>query len=234
MIGDSYSETHNSVDIHDSFYALAATQLNCGTIENLSRRANSWDSIKQLLVGVRDRVDWQNDVIFIGIPPLERVTIFDDYQDTAYPVQNISVGTWQVNQYNETSHNGLITDSLPNTDKFFVIHSDRSWTETQTLRDIFLITQWLDRVGANYLVLNLSKGFMKDNYWGPSLAVLDYVKGHERCVVFEGSSYCDVNLDINIPVDFDQWGWYGHHGAAGNQRFFEVSIEPKLNTLFTC
>ena len=37
---------------------------------------------------------------------------------------------------------------------------------------------------------------------------------------------------LNKPADFDQYGWMGHHGAAGNKYFFETLVKPKLEELF--
>jgi len=135
--------------------------------------------------------------------------------------------TWQEETSNIISHNGLINLQYSELDKLSVLISDRSWIETQVLRQIFLITQWLDSCNANYIIVNLSKNLDYHNQWGPSQYILDYCANHSRCKLFEGAMY-DVNLNINKPADYDKYGWYGHHGADGNQHFFETTIKDKL------
>jgi hypothetical protein len=112
-------------------------------------------------------------------------------------------------------------------DKEFIIHSNRSWLETQVLRTIFLLTTWLDSKNANYLIVNLSTPMNKDNLWGPSEFVLPFCQNHSRCILFK-DTYYSVNVNLNKPADFKQYGWRGHHGLAGNAQFFEISVKGKL------
>ncbi len=230
VVGDSFSTPNICVDPADSFWGLTATYLNIPTIKNYSRPVNSLDSILQILVGEQNSYNWETDLFLIGIPPLERITVFDDYKDTAYKVKEFDTKTWESTTYQIQSHHGLISLQNYGTDKQLILHSDRSWLETQVLRNIFLLTQWLDSKQANYLILNLSKVFDINNHWGPSEFVLPYVINHPRCIVFK-NTYNDINLNINPPADFDQYGWNGHHGPAGNKYFFEKSIKPKLEEL---
>ena len=46
-------------------------------------------------------------------------------------------------------------------------------------------------------------------------------------MVFE-DTYQSTNKGINKPVDFDQFGWLGHHGPEGNRHFFEQALWPRL------
>ena len=111
------------------------------------------------------------------------------------------------------------------------MHADRSWTETQTLRQIYLLTQWLDTNRAKYLICNLSKPLDRDNRWGPSEFVLNYTINHDRCIVFD-DTYYSVNVGINLPPDADNPdGWNGHHGPAGNKHYFEKSLKHKLDNI---
>jgi hypothetical protein len=112
-------------------------------------------------------------------------------------------------------------------DKQLIIHNDRSWVETQVLRTIFLLTTWLDSKNANYMILNLSKDLDRDNSWGPSEFVLPYAIQHPRCILFE-NTYHGINLNINKPADYNDFGWNGHHGPAGNAYFFEKSLLPHM------
>jgi hypothetical protein len=227
VFGDSYSTPGICVSPQNSFWGLAATHLSILQVMNYSMPKNSFDSIMQLLTGVQKGISWQDDLIFIGIPPLERITVFDDYKNTSYTGQIFDTKTWQNEKINVECHRGLVSLQNYGNDKELIIHSDRSWLETQVMRSIFFITTWLDNIKANYLILNLSKDFDKNNVWGPSSFVLPYCINHSSCIIFE-NTYYGVNLNINKPADFDRFGWHGHHGPDGNRYFFEKSLLPKL------
>jgi len=227
VFGDSHAHPGIGVEPQDSFWGLTAVALNVDTIINCSRPKLSFDSICHVLVGEQPAYDFDQDFFIIGLPPLERITVFDDYKDTKLSSFTYDTKTWQAKQSDLNSHTGLVNLQYKDLDKMSVLISDRSWLETQVLRQIFLITQWLDNCGANYLIVNLSKNLDSNNHWGPSGYILDYCLNHSRCVLFSDSLY-DTNLKINEPVDIDQYGWFGHHGSAGNKQFFKASIKDKL------
>ena len=230
VFGDSYSTPNYFVEPGDSYWGLAATHLKIPKIANLSASGNSFDSIEQLLVSTQEDIDWTNDFIFIGIPPLERITLFDDFKDTEYIGRNIDTNSWEIEEFDVPGHRGLVSRQFFNKDQYLVIHSDRAWLETQALRKVFLLTQWLDSNKANYLIQNFSKPLDLDNQWGPAEFVSNYVKNHSRCIILD-NTYYSVNVNINRPADFDQYGWFGHHGAIGNLRYFEKGIIPRLETI---
>jgi hypothetical protein len=103
--------------------------------------------------------------------------------------------------------------------------------ETDVLRQIFLLTQWLDGLAARYLILNLSKDLDRNNRWGPSEPVLDYCINHPRTILFE-KTYHGINIGVNKPADSDTPE--GHHGPAGNRYFFDKSLLPKLKACGLC
>jgi hypothetical protein len=227
MFGDSFSTPNVRVDPCDSFWGLVATNANIPVINNCSRACNSLDSICQLLIGMQADFDWTRDLILIGVPPLERITVFDDFKDTEYIGHRFNTQTWTLEKFGIECHRGLVSLQNYGTDKELIIHHDRSWLETQALRTIFLITTWLDSKNANYMMINLSKDFDKNNVWGPSNFLLSYCLNHSRCILFE-NTYNGINLNKNLPADFDIYGWNGHHGPKGNQYFFEKSLWPQL------
>ncbi len=210
----------------DSFWGLAAKQLSVDFVINCSRPKMSFDSVCQILVGEQQRYDFEKDFFIIGLPPLERITIFDDYKDTPL-VSTIFDQNWKAHKENISSHHGLVNLQYQELDKLSITISDRAWVETQVLRQIFLITQWLDHCSANYLIVNLSKNLDLNNKWGPTNYILDYCINHKNCCLFENSLY-NVNLDRNSPADFAQYGWYGHHDSTGNRHFFETTVKNKL------
>jgi hypothetical protein len=227
VFGDSYTTPNVCVEPKDSFWGLVATHAGIETIVNCSRPVNSFDSVLQLVLGLQSQFDWQNDLLLIGMPPLERITVFDDYKNTQYLGHTIDTETWQATNFDIACHRSLVCLQNYGKDKTLIIHDDRSWLETQVLRSLFLLTNWLDRSNANYVIINLSKQLDKSNQWGPSEFFLPYVENHNRCVVFE-DSYHAINLNKNPPADYDEFGWDGHHGAIGNKYFFENSLWPRL------
>lgn len=233
MFGDSFTTPDNFVKSQDSFWGLTADELGIEKIINCSRPVNSFTSVQHLLVGMSQQIDWQKDLVFVGIPPLERITVFDNHKNTHYAGHEIDATTWNCIKFDILNHRGLLSLQNYGEDRLMIIHNDRSWVETDALRQIFLLTKWLDGIDANYLVLNLSRDLDIDNVWGPSEFILDYCKQHPRCILFE-NTYHGINIDINKPADFDEYGWNGHHGADGNQRFFEKSLLPKLKEVNLC
>ena len=196
VIGDSYTTPYYCVDPQESFWGLAGKELGVEQIVNVSQPGYSFESICQLLIGMQNqyKYNWQKDFFIIGLPPLERITVFDNHKDTEA--------------------------------KSTIFNQD--WTETNILREIYLLTKWLDSVDANYLISNNSKPLDKENVWGPSEFVLKYAIDHNRCLLFE-NTYYSVNYNVHKPTDYDQYGWYGHHGAKGNQLFYETSIKDRLS-----
>jgi hypothetical protein len=83
------------------------------------------------------------------------------------------------------------------------------------------------------MILNLSKDLDSNNVWGPSDFVLPYALNHSRCILFK-DTYYGINININKPADFDQYGWNGHHDAVGNQYFFEKSLLPTMQRNRLC
>lgn len=227
VFGDSYTTPNICVEPQSSFWGLIADELDVETVVNCSRPKISFDSVCQMLVGEQQRYNFEQDFFVIGIPPLERITIFDDHKNTAMISSVFDTKNWTSESNNILSHNGLVNLQYKELDRLSILISDRSWVETQVLRQIFLITQWLDSCNANYIIVNLSKNLDSNNHWGPSQYILDYCLNHSRCVLFENSFY-DVNLNINQPSDYAEFGWHGHHGPNGNRHFFEKSIKNKL------
>jgi hypothetical protein len=227
VFGDSHSTPGVCVDNCDSFWGLTAKHLQVDTIINCSRPAMSFDSVCQILVGEQHQYNFSEDFFLIGIPPLERITAFDNFKDTPMCANIFDTATWENYKTLIHSHHGLVNYQYKDLDKILLLLSDRSWLETQVLRQIFLLTQWLDKNLANYIFVNLSKNLEVNNVWGPTNFILEYCLNHKRLKIFDGSLY-DVNLNLNEPADYKSYGWFGHHGAAGNKHFFEETIKNNL------
>ena len=226
VFGDSYTTPGLCVNPQDSFWGLTAKHINAKEIVNCSWAGNSFTSVCHMLVGMQQQYNFDKDFFIIGMPPLERLTVFDNFKDTRYKATCFDSNTWEKHQQQINCHTGLQTIPGHEAEKM-VVYEDRSWTETQALTTLFLIITWLDSVNANYLVVNLGKPLDANNKWGPSEFVLPFCQNHSRCILFE-DTYYSVNVNINEPADFKQYGWNGHHGPAGNAHFFETSIKDKF------
>ncbi len=226
VFGDSYTTPNVCVAPQESFWGLTATHLNVNEIVNCSWTGNSFTSVCHMLVGMQTAYNFDKDFFVIGIPPLERLTVFDNFKDTIYNATCFKTDTWSKTQQRLDCHTGLQIIKGHEAQQM-VVYEDRSWTETQALTTLFLITTWLDSVNANYLVVNLGKPLDANNKWGPSEFVLPFCQNHSRCILFE-DTYYSVNVNLNKPADFKQHGWQGHHGPAGNAHFFETSVKGRL------
>jgi hypothetical protein len=225
VFGDSYTTPNYYVSPEESFWGLAAKHLAAEDVINSSWLGSSWTSVQHNLISQQAEYNWEEDFFIIGMPPLERLTVFDNYKNTQYQ-RHAFTNNWHHKLESLQCHTGLETVSGHQVQDL-VIYSDRSWLETQVLNSVFLLTQWLDSKRANYLIVNLSKPLDLNNVWGPTVFNLDYCRTHPRCVLFK-DTYFSVNENLHQPADFKQHGWMGHHGAAGNNHFFEVSIKHKL------
>lgn len=227
VFGDSYSTPGFCVDPADSFWGLLAKYAGIKYINNCSRPTNSFDTVCHLLITLNDKIDWSDDLVIIGVPPLERVTVFDDYKNTEYLGYHIDTDSWAKSTFGVPGHRGLVCQSNFGGDRVKILYNNRSWIETNAMREIFLLTQWLDRIDADYMIVNLGKNLNDKDIWAPNDFLLPYCINHKRCLLFK-DTYQSVNYEINRPVDFDTWQWAGHHGAEGNRYFFEKSLLPKI------
>jgi len=226
VFGDSYTTPGVCVNPLESFWGLTAKHINAKEIINCSWPGNSFASVWHMLVGMQQQYNFEKDFFIIGMPPLERLTVFDNFKNTKYMANCFNTDTWNKTQQTISCHTGLQIIRGYEAEKM-VVYEDRSWTETQTLTMLFLITTWLDSLSANYLITNLGKPLDLENKWGPSEFVLPYCQNHNKCILFK-DTYYSVNVNLNKPLDFSKFGWSGHHGPVGNQHFFESSIKDRL------
>jgi hypothetical protein len=223
MYGDSYSTPHYCVEPEDSFWGLVSTELDAESVINCSWPGNSFDSISHMLISNQFDYDWQRDFFLIGIPPLERWTVFDNHKNTVNNGFEIDTTNWNENKFEIMCHHGLINVSFVN-DRSTIVFEDRSWTEVMALKHIFLLHSWLDSVNANYLIINLSKPFMHEK-WLPNEFLFQFVLDHKKNIIFQ-DTYQSINIGVNKPADSNDPN--GHHGPAGNKYFFEKSLLPKI------
>jgi hypothetical protein len=205
VFGDSYTTTNYCVTPQESFWGLVAQELEINEIFNYSTPGNSFDSVVHLLISQQEKYDFEHDVFLIGIPPLERCTIFNSSKSpVTYQAQKISKQTWSIDQFEVPEHENLVKFKFSN-DKLLSVHESRNWTELQVMQRLFLISQWLDSKQAKYVILNLTVPFMNDNHWKPAEFLDRYCRNHQSIILFD-NTYYTINLDRNKPADFKEYG----------------------------
>jgi len=228
VFGDSYTTPNICVSPEESFWGLTALELKIPVIFNCSRPVNSWNTVQHLLISLSNEIDWNNDLVFIGVPPLERITVFDDCLDTHYLGHQIDTNDWSVKTFVIDCHRGLISLQNYGEDRRLILHTNRSWVETNALREIFLLSQWLFKINANYLILNLSEDFDQNNIWGPSEFVLPYAKNLKNAILFK-----DTYNSINIGVDGQFAPWVGAMIPDVKQQLLLIADEGREEEVIT-
>jgi hypothetical protein len=232
VFGDSYSTPHVcDLDPQESFWGLTAQHLGINKIANCSRPQSGFDSVAHLVVNMQHEYDWRHDLFLIGLPILERVTMVDNENKIFYG-HNYNEN-WAESKFQINCHYGLSSFQNFKENRGFVLYSNREWTESQALRNIYFLTHWLDSKKANYLIVNLSHPLGTDNARGFNVETLPYCKNHSRCILFD-NTYYSINFEIHKPADYDRYGWNGHHGPDGNRHFFEKSVLPTLQRNKLC
>lgn len=230
VFGDSYSTPGFCVDPRDSWWGLLAKDLanNIEGIDNYSWPGNNIDSIQHIIVANRDMFQ-KDDYIVIGIPPIERLTVFEHDSQPKQVIKFDPVVN-EVARSHVTRHDGLKQITRHQLEKQLVDLWNRSWQEAQILRQLITLGAWLDTVVDRYLVLNLSEPFQPRTQWPTLNSLQQQVSEHSNMLVFQ-DTYYSFNKDIVKPTDFDTHGWFGHHAAEGNYRWYEGAIQPQLKKL---
>lgn len=230
IFGDSYSTPGFCVDPCDSWWGLLAKDLanNIEGIDNYSWPGNNIDSIQHIIVANRDMFQ-HDDYVVIGIPPIERLTVFEH---DSQPNQVIRFDRL-INEFSRTRvlrHDGLKQLTRHQLGRQSVDLWNRSWQEAQILRQLITLSAWLDTIVDRYLIVNLSEPFQPLTQWSTLHSLQQQVSEHSGMLVFQ-DTYYSFNKDIVKPADFDTHGWFGHHAAEGNRRWYEGAIRPQLKKL---
>lgn len=231
MFGDSYSTPSVCVEPQDSFWMSVSRLLGVENTYNYSWPGNSLDSVAHTLISDSDQFDWDHDFFLIGIPPLVRLTVISQNPKKSYHRYVYDAAGKEIDQQMVLCHHGLQNIHFYD-DPSAVRFEDSIWTQVQACRLIYLINCWLDSHRANYLIINLSKDFQEDKTANGQF-ILEKCLRHPKNIL-SGETYYSINLGINKPADYEQYGWNGHHGADGNRHYFEQSLAPRLKKLHLC
>lgn len=231
VFGDSFSSTNYCVDVDCSFYGRLGKELGVDLIVNYSWPGNDLTTIKHLVVNEIDQFDPENDYVVVGIPPIERVTLYDsDNADIRSFSRMLIDSSWQVKNekisFLQGTMSGPIHDLVPG----YIAVYDRSWHEAMTLTDVNLLHGFLDSKKFRHIIVNLTQPFDSETQWNTLTNLIRLTKQHPNNIIFD-KTYYSVNYQKHIPVDYDRYGWFGHHGADGNQRWYEEAINPLVKSL---
>lgn len=229
VFGDSNSTPHVCVSPEESFWGLAARDLGVSKVANYSHPRFSLDAVIHILTN--ENFNFADDYFFIGIPFFPRYIAYSE----------VSGKRWSVSQfdYNLALVDEMSIDSLENTipfkfeeqfnnDKNGIDRFSSEWLDVQSLEKIFLLHQYLTAMKSKFLILNLSVPVFYQDLWPAGQSIMRKVNDLDECVIFD-HTYQSVNYNDHIkPADFDQYGWLGHHGAAGNLNWYKKIVKNKM------
>jgi len=227
VYGDSYSTPGFCVDPKDSWWGLMAQTLQVGTVENYSWPGNNVDSISHVIVAGAGFSP--EDYVVIGVPPIERFTVFDP-DGHAPSVHKFFGNLAPMDQQVLKEHDGLKQVTAHQLGQSYVMSWNRSWQEAQVLRELFLLKQYILGWTPNVLIVNLAEPFQPKTKWPTLSSMQRRFLADPHSMLFD-STYYSVNKNVNRPVDFDTHGWHGHHDTVGNQHWFNTVLLPKMKEL---
>ena len=232
VFGDSYTTPNFCVDPGDSFWGLIARALDVNQVDNFSHPGFSLDHIIHIMLN--EEFEFRTDYFVIGIPPLIRYIAYDDNHTC----------TWTKHSYTATLDNAQYTvvESLSNTQKFKfdeqfkndkqgVTRFNSEWNDVQNLEKIYLLHQFLTFKKAKFIILNLSKPMHYQDMWSAGKNIMNKVYQLSECIMFNNTYYSVNYCDGIKPVDFDKYGWQGHHGPEGNRNWYNKILELKIKEL---
>lgn len=216
VFGDSYSTPGFCVEPRDSFWGLAAQEMQATEVLNYSWPGNNLDSIAHVIVNMLNEFT-ANDRLLIGVPPLERVTYYSE-EEKEYYCEHFFNDLTISRKEPVLCHSNLHQVAVHQLGREVVEKWNRGWAEAQALRTLITLATTLKHVSVSNIIVNLAEPFMDRTDW-PVLQGLQHQAAAWDIGVFR-NTYYSVNKDINKPVDFDTHGWHGHHGAAGNGAWY--------------
>lgn len=231
VYGDSYSTPGFCVDPQDSWWGLLATELGVDTVENYSWPGNNIDSIGHIIVS--DPAQYRpGDYVVVGVPPIERLTVFeDDARPKQYVVYDSELT--EHTRKEVVCHSGLRQLTRHQLGRQDVDLWNRSWQEAQVLRQLITLLSYLESKVKNTLILNLAEPFQPRTNWA-TLTGLQQQAYNDLRIIIDRDTYYSVNYQVNQPMDFETHGWFGHQGPVGNRHWFSTVIHPHIKALGWC
>ena len=228
VFGDSFSTPDYCVEPTQSFWGLAAQDLNVKNIVNYSHVGFSLDHVIHILLN--ENFDFTNDYFLIGIPPLVRYMAYSDNSDTVWHCTHFdSVFNRNVEEVTSLSKTQRFKFEQQFTnDKNGVDRFNAEWNEAQNIEKIFLLAQYLKSLGSKFMTVNLAPPLIYQDQWPVAKNIIIKTKNLKECIIFE-DTYYSVNLADQIkPADYNDFGYSGHHGPEGNANWYNKILKPKM------
>jgi hypothetical protein len=201
-----------------------AQKLQVDTVENYSWPGNNVDSISHLVVAGAGFSP--EDYVVIGIPPIERFTVYDT--EGQAPSKHRFFGNLEpMDQQVLKEHDGLRQVTTHQLGQSYVMAWNRSWQEAQVLRELFLLKQYVQGWTSKLLIVNLAEPFQPTTEWPVLNSMQRRFLADPHSMIFD-NTYYSVNQHVNRPVDFDTHSWHGHYGADGNQHWYKTCLQPRM------
>ena len=235
VIGDSYTTPHFCVNPKDSFWGLAAKDLQVDNIINYSHSGLAFDLILHILLN--EKFDWDNSYFIIGVPPLARVGMFIDQtppkRHSAY-MYNQNFEEWKIGCNSLTNCKWLDYAEAFSKNKYFLANYNHGWQEVLTLEKILLTHSFLKMHNAKFIIANLTAPILLQETWEVSEQIMKTCNKLPECILFKNTQH-DINQADGIkPVDRDPDDpdcWFGHHGPAGNLNWYQKVLHAKMKEL---
>ena len=229
VFGDSFSTPNYCVNPTESFWGLAARDLGVDRIVNYSHPGFSFDAVLHILLN--ETFNFADDYFFIGVPPLHRYIGYSDLTGQTQSAVQFDNNCIQLCELPVNSLDNTIAFKFEQqfkNDRTGADRFNREWLDVQSLEKIFLLHQYMTLNNAKFLILNLAVPIAYQDMWPAGQSIMRKVNTLTECVLFD-HTYQSVNFNDQIkPADFDQYGWVGHHGAAGNQNWYNKIVKNKM------
>lgn len=235
VYGDSYATPDFCVKPSDSFWGLTAKDLGVTYTHNSALPGTSFDLIEHSIVGDIDNIP-KESLLLIGLPILERFATFRNYVDnvvygpeTTYATGGVVFDS-ELNILHEKKL-GIVEDVISmsyfdHPSKGFILHSHRAWIELSALRTVLMLGNLIKAKGLECIFVNLDMAYETNDY-NFSKGIINEVKKMPNQIIFDKTLH-SINEGVIKPVDYDQYGWQGHHGAEGNKNFYDNSLRPTM------
>lgn len=235
VIGDSFSTPYFCVEPRDSFWGLAANDLQVDNIINYSHSGLALDLILHILLN--EQFDWENSYFILGVPPLARVGLFVDNnipKRTSAYMFNKQFDSWKIGCNSLTNCCWLDYAEVFSKEKYFLSKYDHSWQELMSLEKILLVHSFMKMRNAKFIIANLTAPILLQEDWEVGKTVMQSCNQLPECILFKNTLF-DVNQQDNIkPVDRDPDDpdcWFGHHGPEGNANWYQKVLIHKMKEL---
>lgn len=235
VYGDSYATPDFCVSVENSFWGLLAKDLEVDRVYNSASPGTSLDSISHRIVSTVDVIP-EGSLLLVGIPILERFSTWQNHVDgieynntTSFAVGNIVFGKdlKPVASTSTGSSHDIISMSLyDNPSEAIILHTDRVWLEISAMRTVLLLDQYIKSKGLECMFICLEQEFEISEY-ECTKNLIEAVLKMPNQILFENTLH-SINRGVYKPVDYDKYGWQGHHGPAGNKNFYYNSLRPHM------